>query len=225
MATPRIAGRPGRQRVRARPRSRPWRRRRRVCRCRRLEPAASASAQRCGSMRGDGQAASPTQRPGADRVERRRGERLAHPCPQHRLVHRPGVSSLQPVIEPADDLGQEVVIRSGHAQMRVRVGPRPDDGPARHVETRQQPRDRVRVAIEPAADREDRDLDPREVFGHRPMPPEVVAALVPQPRLDRDGDLGHPLPSTSRATGRRRGRGRAGGPGAPGTWRPSRACP
>ena len=153
----------------------------------------SPRTQRRASIRGDGQTGSPTQRPGAIGVERPGRQRLAHPGAQHRLVHRPVVDALQPVVEPAHDLGEEVVAGSRHAEVRVGVGPRPDHRTARDGQPGQQARDRVRIAVEPAADGEDGDLDRRVVLAHRPVPPEVVTPLVAEPGLQRHGDLGHPL--------------------------------
>ena len=50
------------------------------------------------------------------RIERRRGDVLGHPGAEHRLVHDARVEALQPVVEPADDLGQEVELGPGVAR-------------------------------------------------------------------------------------------------------------
>ena len=72
-----------------------------------------------------------------------------------------------------------------------------DHGPIRPLrgpgQTLEQPRDRVGVAVGPAADRVDGDLDPRVVLADRAVAPVVVAALVGEPRLDEGGRPLHAL--------------------------------
>ena len=122
--------------------------------------------------------------PGALRVVRRRRHRLLHPEAQARLVHDPRLDALEVLVEPAQALLQEADGRAGLAVLGEGVRPRPDEPLARPGQARHEPRDRVGVAVGPAADRVDGHLDGGVVLAHGALAPVVVAALVGEPVLD-----------------------------------------
>ena len=126
-------------------------------------------------------------------VVRRRPMARGHPGAQHRLVHDARRLALQPMVPPAQHLLQEADLRAGLGEVRIGVRPRPDQALARHVETFQQARDGVGVAIGPAADGEDRTLDRAEILAHRAVPPVGVAPLVLQPALEEQRHVLQPL--------------------------------
>ena len=88
-----------------------------------------------------------------------------------------------------------------------------DHGPiealARAGQALDQPRDRVAVAVGPAADRVHGHVDRLVVLAHRALAPVGVAALVGEPRLDERRRVLDALAATCRASRRRRRPGRA----------------
>ena len=79
------------------------------------------------------------------------------------------------------------------AGLRPGVAPRPDQPLARPGKALEQPRDRVGVAVVPAADGVDGALDVGVVLAHGALLPVLVAALVPEPLVDERRPLLHPL--------------------------------
>ena len=65
--------------------------------------------------------------------------------------------------------------------MRIFVCPGSDQPFARARQTLQQPKDGVGIAIGPAADRVDRDLDIFVAFAHRAVAVEIIAPLMAEP--------------------------------------------
>ncbi len=86
--------------------------------------------------------------------------------------HQRSASCRKPIAGP----GQPVV--------RVEVPPRADQALPRPLVAGQEAQDRVRVAVGPAADHVDRAADRAVVLADRALLPELVAALVREPRLD-----------------------------------------
>ena len=117
-------------------------------------------------------------------VESLRRRRVLHPGAEHRLVHDPRVDALQPVVPPAHALLEEADARPGKRVVGERVRPRADEALARNGESFKHPRHRVRVAVDPAADRVDGDVDRGVVLADRAVLPVGVAPLVPEPGLD-----------------------------------------
>ena len=136
-----------------------------------LRVAAAATRARTPSARGAARGAWPARR-------------VLHPHAQPRLVHDPRLDALQVLVEPAQALLQEADRRAGLAVLREGVRPRADEALARAGQALDQPRDRVAVAVGPAADRVHRDVDRLVVLAHRALAPVGVAALVGEPRLD-----------------------------------------
>ncbi len=123
----------------------------------------------------------------------RRPHAVGHPRAQHRLVHHAGVDALQPMIPPPQRLLQEADLRTGERDMRIGMRPGPDETLARHRQVFEQTRDRIGVAVGPAADREDRTLDRAVILAHRAVLPVVVAPLMPQPGRQEQGKILQPL--------------------------------
>ena len=111
----------------------------------------------------------------------RRRHAFLHPGAQHRLVHDAGVEALQPEIPPAQRFLQEADPRSGEGDVRIGMRPGTDEALAGGRQPGQQARDRIGVAVGPAADCVDRRGDGRVVLGHRALLPVVVAGLVADP--------------------------------------------
>ncbi len=65
--------------------------------------------------------------------------------------------------------------------MRIFVRPGSDQALTRHAKVFEQPRDRVRVGIRPAADGENRAGDGIPILAHRAVPPISVAPLMAKP--------------------------------------------
>ena len=126
-------------------------------------------------------------------VTHRRRQRLLDPGAQHRLGHDAGVDALQPVVEPAGHLLQEADGGLGRPRLRPGVRPRADQALAGAGQAFQQSRDRVGVAVGPAADRVHRGLDVGVVLAHRALLPVGVAALMAQPVVDERRRFAHPL--------------------------------
>ncbi len=95
------------------------------------------------TIRGEGQTASPTQRPGPLGVGGPRRHRLLHAGAQHRAVHAPFASPLSQWSNEPLGLLQEPDRRARARLVGVRVRPRPDQALARAAQAREQPRDRV----------------------------------------------------------------------------------
>ena len=114
----------------------------------------------------------------------RRRHGLLHPDAQHRLVHDAGVHALQPVVPPAQRLLQEADRRARRDVVRERVRPRADQPLARPGQALEQAQDAVGVAVGPAADGVDGDLDGGVVLADRAVLPVGVAALVREPGVD-----------------------------------------
>ena len=131
--------------------------------------------------------------PGALRVMRGRRHVVLHPHAQPRLVHDPRLDALEVLVEPAQALLQEADRRAGFAVLREGVRPRADEALARAGQPLDQPRDRVAVAVGPAADRVHGDVDRLVVLAHRALAPVGVAALVGEPRLDEGRRVLDPL--------------------------------
>ena len=123
-----------------------------------LEPAGvQVHALRRHARRRPGRLGHPPARPLG--VAAARPARVLDVGPQHRLVHDPGVDAAEPVVEPAPHLLQKPDRRPGRPRLRPGVRPRADQPLARAGQTVEEPRDRVRVAVRPAADRVDGGLD------------------------------------------------------------------
>ena len=118
---------------------------------------------------------------------------LLHPDAQRRLVHDAGVDAAQPLVPPAHRLLQKADRRAGHAVVRKEVRPRPDQALLRALQAREQARDRVRVAVRPAADRIDRAADGAVVLADRAVLPVVVAPLVLHPERRERHEIVDPL--------------------------------
>ena len=98
-----------------------------------------------------------------------------------RLVHDPGARALAPVVEPAHHLVQVVDARAGNGHVRDGVVPGADQHLLRHVERLVEAQRRVRIAVAPAADHEDRAGDPVCDVAHRAVPPVGAVGLVLEP--------------------------------------------
>ena len=118
------------------------------------------------------------------RVLRRRADAVLHPDPEGRLAVRRRRAVLEPRVPPSEGELKEAHGGPGQRHVGVAVRPLADQAPARHGEPRHEPRHRVGVRVEPSADGEDRALDRREVLAHRALPPEGIAALVPEPGVE-----------------------------------------
>ena len=88
--------------------------------------------------------------------------------------HQRSISCRKPICGP------------GSAKCGIFVRPGADQALLRAAQAREQPRDRVGVAVRPAADRIHRALDGGEILAHRAVLPERVAPLMPQPVLDQE---------------------------------------
>ena len=100
-----------------------------------------------------------------------------------------GIGVLEPPVPPAQRLLQKADTRLGQREMRVPVGPRPDDALDRRLDRAHQARHRIRVRVVPAADGQHGGLDSADVLVHRAVFPVGVAVRVLQPR-DRQQRLG-----------------------------------
>ena len=167
------------------------------------------------SVRGSATAAArpsaDTQRPGRSWWVGARPHRVLHPGPQHRLVHdagvdRPSASDPTSAATPAGSRSPG----SGVAVCGQAVPPRPDQALARAGQPLQQPRDRVGVAVLPAADGVDGALDGGVVLASPSRASSsrrgAGAAATSRPAAGRR----RAAPATARASARRRrSRGRA----------------
>ncbi len=111
-------------------------------------------------------------------------DRLLEPHPHVGVGDDAGVDAAQPVVPPAGSLLEEADGRPRHAVLGVRVTPRPDDplaGRAGGTEPLDELEHRSGVAVRPAAHREHRDLDRREILDHRAVTPELIAVLMIEP--------------------------------------------
>ena len=192
---------------------------------RRREPVA---AKRPAAATRSAATARPARRPTAparSSIERPGRQRLAHPGAEHRFVHRPVVrrpsASGRTSARPRPGSRSRVPARRG-ADMRAPTA----RSTARRgtVEPGEQPRDRVRVPVEPATDGQDRDLDrassPRTpIRAARTRHAAGGGATTRRARRRRPSALPHLAPAVADERP-----DRAAGPGAPGTSRPSRAC-
>ena len=91
----------------------------------------------------------------------------------------------QPTIPESEAVLQETDRRAGHAEMGIEMGPGADQRLFRSAEMFHQAKDRVGIAVGPAADRIDRALDGVVILTDRAMAPIVVAALVAEPGNQR----------------------------------------
>src|SRR5712691_6093648 len=94
-----------------------------------------------------------------------------------RLVHDPGVTSLQPVIPPTYRLLAPLNRRTRGRIVWETVVPRADDRLHRHLHLFQHARNTVAISIEHATDHEYRDVDGiKRPYG---LVPKLAIALVP----------------------------------------------
>ncbi len=116
---------------------------------------------------------------------------ILQPEAQRRVLLHAGIDALQPAVPPALAFLQEADGRAGNAAIGIQMAPGPGDALAiRPVEVLHQPEHRRRIAVGPAADREDGGLQLAVILADRAMPPEGVAALMLQPlRRKRLGDF------------------------------------
>ncbi len=117
------------------------------------------------------------------RIMRRRAGVILQEEAQRRLVHDAGIDALQPLVPPAGFFGQPVDGRAGFADMWILVRPRPDDALGRAGQILDQPEHGSAIAVGPAADGVDGDLDIRIILADRAVLPEGVAGLMLQPVL------------------------------------------
>ena len=103
------------------------------------------------------------------------------------------VLALQPLSEPALALLQEADGGTGNAALRLLVAPRPGDALADCIEVLDEIEDRWRVAVEPAANRQNRTFDRGKILAHRSVLPVLVAALVLQPFAGKHRMMVEPL--------------------------------
>ena len=135
---------------------------------------------------GDGHCVLATHRPGRSSC-RRSGTTVLHPRPQQRPVHRAVVGALEPVVPPAHALLQEADPGAGISHLRPAVTPRADQpaaGDARRIEAGQRTPDRRSCNRRPSPRRAGRRSPARRSPRRSTLPPELVAALVRQPRLE-----------------------------------------
>ena len=149
---------------------------------------------------------------------------VLHPHAHRRLVDDARLDALQPLVPPAQGVLQEPDRRSRQRHVREPVRPLADQRLLRPLQPGHESRDRVRVAVRPAADGVDGAPDGAEVLAHRTVLPERVAALVTAASSRSRGRCLRGAPSTSRASDRRRRGDRADGR-CTRTWsRPSGDC-
>src|SRR5262249_59875040 len=89
-----------------------------------------------------------------------------------------------PIRPPLVGVLEEAVRAPGEPRGGVAMPPLADQPPPRGRESAQEPRDRVRVGVEPPAHREDGAPDRVVVLAHRSLLPEVVAPLVAEPGVN-----------------------------------------
>ena len=121
---------------------------------------------------------------GPGRVHGRGGHALLHEDPEQGRARRARRRVLEPGVPPAKGELEEAHRRPGQRHVGVAMRPLADEAVARPAEPLHQARDRVGVAVRPAAHREDRALDRREVLAHGALLPEGVPPLVTEPRVD-----------------------------------------
>ncbi len=168
--------------------------------CARGEPPLAAHG---GRMRIGGRRAPSPRQLGRERV--RRGVVALEPD-HRRLGVGAVVDPAQVVVQESDQLMEVVDVRSGWRVARPAVDPVADERPGRGGAQRLHPERRVHVAVHPAADRVDRDLDRVVVRSEGALPPVRPVGLVAQPlEQPRRGRLqaGAPLVQPALATERR----------------------
>src|SRR3546814_7312872 len=110
-----------------------------------------------------------------------RGGRVHQPQPHGRVVLDAGILVLEPAIPPALAFLEEADCRARDASLRFLVSPRSDQALAGRLQVLDQPQYRRGVAIEPAADSEDRAGDGRVVLADRSVLPEIITTLMLEP--------------------------------------------
>src|SRR5947208_6840025 len=97
------------------------------------------------------------------------------------IVLDAGLRALQPMVPPAQRFLQEADGWTGPGIVRVFVDPRAHNALDWRLDVGDEMRDRVAVAVMPAADGQHGCLDGRKILADRATLPVGVAMLVPQP--------------------------------------------
>src|SRR3984957_21118308 len=85
------------------------------------------------------------------------------------------------MVPPTQHVLEEPDLRARKRKMRISVCPRPDETLARHLQSLEQTRNCILVAIGPTTDGINRALDRRVVLAYRSVLPIRIASLVLQP--------------------------------------------
>src|SRR5262249_11576654 len=88
--------------------------------------------------------------------------------------------ALEPLVPPAQCFLQKPDLRAGFGEVWILVCPGPNQSLRRAFQMREHARDRVGVAVSPAADRTDRPRDRAPILADRAVFPYGVAALMLQ---------------------------------------------
>ncbi len=142
---------------------------------------------------------------GSHTVESGRRHIVLQPNANGRLIHDPGIHTLEPLVPPTHGLLQEGHGRPRDAFVRHRVPPRPDQTQPRYPQVLQETRDCVGVGVGPTAHHKHRAFHGTVILGYRPVLPELITQLMGNPvagqfRRVLQTPTPHPPPACSHET-------------------------